>query len=76
VRDLDQWLEDAEASDLRPFVSLSHRIQADRAAVVNGLTLAWSTGPVEGTVTKLKLLKSKVTDVPPPGLRRRTISAA
>jgi hypothetical protein len=28
VRDLDQWLEDAEANDLRPFVSLSHGIQA------------------------------------------------
>ncbi|TME23124.1 MAG: transposase [Chloroflexi bacterium] len=54
VHELDQWLEDAAASELRPFVSLSHGIQADRAAVVNGLTLPWSTGPVEGTVTKVK----------------------
>ena len=45
VRDLDQWLEDAEASDLRPFVSLSHGIQADRAAVVNGLTLPGQPDP-------------------------------
>ena len=37
---------------------LAHEIQMDRAAVVNGLTLPWSTGPVEGTVTKVKLLKS------------------
>src|SRR6266542_1680203 len=44
-------------SSFRPFVSLSHGIQADRAAVVNGLILPWSTGPVEGTVTKVKLLK-------------------
>jgi transposase len=57
VRDLDQWLEDAAASALRPFASLSHGIQADRAAVVNELTLPWSTGPVEGTVTKVKLLQ-------------------
>jgi transposase len=55
VRELDQWLADAEASDLRPFVSLSHGIQADRAAVVNGLTLPRSTGPVEGTLTKVKI---------------------
>ena len=39
VPDLDQWLEDAEASDIRALVNLSHRIQADRVAVVNGLTL-------------------------------------
>ena len=77
VRDLDQWLEDAEASDLRPFVSLSHGIQADRAAVVNGLTLPWSTGPVEGTVTKVKLLKRQgYGRASTRLLRRRIISAA
>ena len=76
VHELDQWLEDAAASELRPFVSLSHGIQADRAAVVNGLTLPWSTGPVEGTVTKVKLIKRQgygraSTNL----LRRRIISA-
>jgi transposase len=77
VRDLDQWLDDAAASELRPFISLSHGIQADRAAVVNGLTLPWSTGPVEGTVTRVKLLKRQgygraSTQL----LRRRVVSAA
>ena len=77
VRDLDQWLEDAATSELRPFASLSHGIQADRDAVVNGLTLAWSTGPVEGTVTRIKLIKRQgygraSTQL----LRRRIISAA
>jgi transposase len=77
VRDLDDWLADAEASNLRPFASLSHGIQADRAAVVNGLTLPWSTGPVAGTVTKVKLLKRQgygraSTHL----LRRRVIIAA
>src|SRR5437763_12003982 len=77
VRDLDQWLEDAEASDLRPFVSLSHGIQAHRAAVVNGLTLPWSTGPVEGTVTRVKLLKREgYGRASTRLLRRRIISAA
>lgn len=57
VRELDQWLEDAAASELRPFVSLAHGIQADRSTVVNGLILTWSTGPVDGTVTKVKLIK-------------------
>ena len=77
VRDLDQWLEDAATSELRPFASLSRGIQADRDAVVNGLTLAWSTGPVEGTVTRIKLIKRQgygraSTQL----LRRRIISAA
>jgi transposase len=54
VSDLDQWLKDAGSSGLRPFVSLAHGIGSDYAAVVNGLTLPWSTGPVEGTVTKVK----------------------
>jgi len=77
VGGLDEWLADAEASTLRPFVSLAHGIQADRAAVVNGLTLPWSTGPVEGTVTKVKLLNRQgygraSTHL----LRRRVIGAA
>jgi transposase len=77
VRDLDPWLQDAAASDLRPFVGLAHGLQADRAAVEAGLTLPWSTGPVEGHVTRLKLLKRQgygraKTDL----LRRRVISAA
>jgi transposase len=58
VRDLEHWLKDAGSSGLRPFVSLAHGIQADYAAVVNGLKLRWSTGPVEGTVTKVNSVSS------------------
>jgi transposase len=48
VRELIRWLADALDSGLRPFVSLAQDIQADHAAVVNGLKLPWSKGPVEG----------------------------
>jgi transposase len=77
VRDLDTWLNDAIASELAPFVSLAHGIQADRAAVDAGLTLPWSTGPVEGHVTRAKLFKRQgygraKTEL----LRRRIVSAA
>ena len=48
VRDLIQWLTEAAESGLRPFASLAHGIQMDYTAVVNGLQLPWSTGPVEG----------------------------
>ena len=77
VRDLIQWLVDAAESGLRPFASLAHGIQADYAAVVNGLKLPWSTGPVEGTVTRVKLLKRQgYGRASTRLLRRRVISAA
>jgi transposase len=77
VRDLIQWLADAAESGLRPFVSLAHGIQTDYAAVVNGLKLPWSTGPVEGTVTRVKLLKHQgYGRASTRLLRRRVISAA
>jgi transposase len=77
LRNLDGWLADAVSSGLHPFVSLAHGIQADYAAVVNGLKLPWSTGPVEGTVTKVKLLKRQgYGRASTRLLRRRVISAA
>jgi transposase len=49
---------------------------SDYAAVVNGLKLPWSTGPVEGTVTNVKLIKragfGRASTLLP---RRRLISA-
>jgi transposase len=77
VRDLDHWLKKAVSSGLRPYVSLAHGIQSDYAAVVNGLKLPWSTGPVEGTVTKVKLIKrAGYGRASTRLLRRRLISAA
>jgi transposase len=54
---LDDWLADAEASGLPPFVSLAHGIRTDRAAVDAALTTTWSSGQVEGQVHRLKLIK-------------------
>jgi transposase len=55
---LDDWLTAASASpgqpELRSFASGIHR---DYHAVRNGLTLPWSSGKVEGTVNKIKLIK-------------------
>jgi transposase len=77
VRDLDQWLKDADSSGLRPFASLAHGIQSDYAAVVNGLKLPWSTAPVEGTVTEVKLIKrAGFGRASTRLLRRRLIGAA
>jgi transposase len=55
--DLDAWLADARASGLAPFQALANGLVADRAAVEAALTTPWSTGPVEGHVHRVKLIK-------------------
>jgi len=55
--DLDAWLSACRSSaipELRNFVDV---LQRDYDAVKAGLTQAWSTGPVEGHVNRLKLIK-------------------
>jgi transposase len=54
---LDTWLGEVEASHLPELESFAKGIQQDKAAVFAGLTLPWSTGPVEGHVNRLKLSK-------------------
>jgi transposase len=54
---LDHWLTDATASGLASFVSVARGLGNDRAAVRAAFILPWSTGPVEGEIHKVKLLK-------------------
>jgi len=54
---LATWLTEAQASASAPFVGFANGICADRAAVEAALTTEWSTGPVEGHVHRVKLLK-------------------
>lgn len=54
---LDTWLEEVKASHLEAFEPFVTGIQQDKDAVLAGLTLPWSTGPVEGHVNRLKLIK-------------------
>lgn len=53
----DPWLKDAAQSDLSPFERLARTLHSDRLAVLAGIELPWSTGPVEGQITRVKLLK-------------------
>jgi transposase len=57
IAKLDAWLKDAKDSNLPTFVALANGIDADRAAVNQALILPWSNGPVEGLITKVKLIK-------------------
>ena len=57
---LDTWLERAIASCLQPFQSFAKGLREDYAAVKAGVTLPWSTGPVEGQINRLKMLKRQM----------------
>ncbi len=54
---LDSWLEQASASDFPELVSLASGITRDYAAVEAALRWPYSTGPVEGHLNRLKLIK-------------------
>jgi transposase len=53
----DPWLNRAAASTLKPFQSLAASLRRDYDAVRAGIELPWSTGPVEGEINRLKMLK-------------------
>ena len=58
-RDLEPWLTAVEADDGQPDLrSFAAGIRNDQQAVANGLTLPYSSGKVEGTVNKIKMLSS------------------
>jgi transposase len=56
-RDLEAWITAATDSGSDALARFAHGLQEDLAAIHAGLTLPWSNGPVEGQITRLKLLK-------------------
>ena len=54
---LDGWLASVSASGIPELRRFALGLQGELDAVRAGLTEPWSTGPVEGQITKLKLLK-------------------
>jgi transposase len=57
TEDLETWLKKARTSGIRQFLSFARSIEQDKAAILAGLTLPYSTGPVEGQINRLKLIK-------------------
>jgi transposase len=57
---LDGWIAAAQASDLPPLRRFATGLLADYDAVRAGLTLHWSSGAVEGNVTKIKAIKRQM----------------
>ena len=54
---LDGWLAEAESSEAEVMKKFAAGLKKDLAAVRAGLMESWSTGPVEGFIHKLKLIK-------------------
>jgi transposase len=54
---LDDWITAVEADDQPDLHSFARGLKHDHQAVLNGLTLPWSSGVVEGNVNRLKMLK-------------------
>ena len=57
---LDSWFERAAKSGLTAFQRFAGGLRDDYKAVKAGLTLPWSTGPVEGQINRLKMLKRQM----------------
>ena len=57
---LDPWLQRAAQRTLGVFRRFAQGLRDDYAAVKAGMTLPWSTGPVEGHINRLKMLKRQM----------------
>ena len=57
---LDDWIAAVEADDQPDLHSFTRGLKHDHDAVINGLTLPWSSGVVEGNVNRLKMLKRQM----------------
>jgi hypothetical protein len=74
---LGTWLATAGNDPAFPeLASFAHGIRLDHDAVVNGLTLTWNSGLVEGLNTRTKLLKRQMYGRATFALLRKRILAA
>jgi transposase len=57
---LDTWIAAVDADDQPHLHSFTNGLKRDYQAVVNGLTLPYSSGEVEGNVNRIKMLKRQM----------------
>ena len=74
---LDDWITAVEADDQPDLHSFVRGIKRDHDAVLNGLTLPWSSGVVEGNVNRVKMIKRQMYGRAAfPLLRKRVLLAS
>ncbi len=59
-QDLPQWIASARDAALPGISSFAKGLEQDLDAVTNGLTMPWSSGPVEGRVNHIKMIKRQM----------------
>ncbi len=69
----DAWLAQAEGSGIAEFRSCAKSLRQDYAAVTAAMREAYSNGPTEGNVTRLKLLKRQMYGRAKPDLLRQRV---
>ncbi|WP_330182278.1 ISL3 family transposase [Nocardia sp. NBC_01503] len=72
-RELEQWMKAVDADDLPALHSFVRGLRRDFDAVTAGLTLPWSSGPVEGHVNRIKMVKRQMFGRAKPDLLRKRI---
>jgi transposase len=76
-QEFETWVSAVEASHIPELRRFAHSLLRDKDAVVAGLTLSYSNGPVEAQIQKLKLIKrSMFGRAKLPLLRLRLLLAA
>jgi len=76
-QEFETWLSAVEASHIPELGRFAQSLLKDKDAVIAGLTLSYSNGPVEAQVQKLKLVKrSMFGRAKLPLLRQRLLHAA
>lgn len=73
---LTAWVEQAEHGTITEIRSFAHGLRKDWDAVKAGLTLAWSSGAVEGAVNRIKMVKRQMYGRAHPDLLRRRVLLA
>ena len=59
-QNLPQWISGARASGLPGISSFAKGLEQDLDAVTQGLTSRWNSGPVEGRVNHIKMIKRQM----------------
>ena len=76
-QEFENWLSAVEASQIPELRRFAQGLLRDKSAVVAGLTLSYSNGPVEAQIQKLKLVKrSMFGRAKLPLLRQRLLQVA
>jgi transposase len=57
---LEEWITAVEHDTLTPLAGFARNLRRDLDAVRNGLTLPHSSGPVEGNINRLKMIKRQM----------------